>query len=89
MQRYSDPMHINVEDAQIVAIARSGGLTLATRNTKDFSDIVLSLAPSRIRGRGQVAPCYPNVFARHDCCTDRRDSASARSTMVKSPGGTR
>lgn len=30
---------ISVEDAQIAAIARSGGLTLATRNTKDFSDI--------------------------------------------------
>ena len=30
---------ISVEDAQIAAIARSGGLALATRNTKDFSDI--------------------------------------------------
>ena len=30
---------ISVEDAQIAAIARAGGLTLATRNTKDFSDI--------------------------------------------------
>ena len=30
---------ISVEDAQIAAIARSGGLILATRNTKDFSDI--------------------------------------------------
>jgi predicted nucleic acid-binding protein len=30
---------ISVEDAQIAAIARSSGLTLATRNTKDFSDI--------------------------------------------------
>ena len=30
---------ISVEDAQIAAIARSGGLDLATRNTKDFSDI--------------------------------------------------
>ena len=30
---------ISVEDAQIAAIARSGGLTLATRNTKDFADI--------------------------------------------------
>ena len=30
---------ISVEDAQIAAIARSGGLTLATRNTKNFSDI--------------------------------------------------
>ena len=30
---------ISVDDAQIAAIARSGGLTLATRNTKDFSDI--------------------------------------------------
>ena len=30
---------ISVEDAQIAAIARSAGLTLATRNTKDFSDI--------------------------------------------------
>lgn len=30
---------ISVEDAQIAAIARSGGLTLATRNIKDFSDI--------------------------------------------------
>jgi len=28
-----------VEDAQIAAIARAGGLTLATRNTKDFRDI--------------------------------------------------
>lgn len=30
---------ISVEDAQIAAIARSGGLELATRNTRDFSDI--------------------------------------------------
>ena len=30
---------ISVEDAQIAAIARSGGFTLATRNTKDFADI--------------------------------------------------
>jgi predicted nucleic acid-binding protein len=30
---------ISVEDAQIAAIARSGGLTLATRNTKDFSEV--------------------------------------------------
>jgi predicted nucleic acid-binding protein len=30
---------ISVEDAQIAAIARSGGLTLATRNTKDFSNV--------------------------------------------------
>lgn len=30
---------IAVEDAQIAAIARSSGLTLATRNTRDFSDI--------------------------------------------------
>lgn len=30
---------ISVEDAQIAAIARTAGLTLATRNTKDFSDI--------------------------------------------------
>ena len=30
---------ISVEDAQIAAIARSAGLTLATRNTKDFSGI--------------------------------------------------
>ena len=30
---------ISVEDAQIAAIALSAGLTLATRNTKDFSDI--------------------------------------------------
>ncbi len=30
---------ISVEDAQIAAIARSSGLTLATRNTRDFSDI--------------------------------------------------
>lgn len=30
---------ISVEDAQIAAIARSSGLELATRNTKDFSDI--------------------------------------------------
>ena len=30
---------IRVEDAQIAAIARAVGLTLATRNTKDFSDI--------------------------------------------------
>lgn len=30
---------ISVEDAQIAAIARSGGLTLATRNIRDFSDI--------------------------------------------------
>jgi len=30
---------ISVEDAQTAAIARSVGLTLATRNTKDFSDI--------------------------------------------------
>ncbi|NLF98460.1 MAG: type II toxin-antitoxin system VapC family toxin [Candidatus Riflebacteria bacterium] len=30
---------ISVEDAQIAAIAIVGGLTLATRNTKDFADI--------------------------------------------------
>lgn len=30
---------ISVEDAQIAAIARTGGLALATRNTKDFSGI--------------------------------------------------
>ena len=30
---------ISVEDAQIAAIARTAGLILATRNTKDFSDI--------------------------------------------------
>jgi toxin FitB len=30
---------ISIEDAQIAAIARSAGLTLATRNTKDFSNI--------------------------------------------------
>ena len=30
---------ISVEDAQIASIAQAGGLTLATRNTKDFLDI--------------------------------------------------
>ena len=30
---------VSVEDAQIAAIARTAALTLATRNTKDFSDI--------------------------------------------------
>ena len=30
---------ISVEDAQIAAIAQTGGLTLATRNTKDFAGI--------------------------------------------------
>jgi hypothetical protein len=30
---------VSVEDAQIAAIARSSGLTLATRNSKDFTDI--------------------------------------------------
>jgi len=30
---------ITVEDAQIASIAITGGLTLATRNTKDFSNI--------------------------------------------------
>jgi predicted nucleic acid-binding protein len=30
---------VSVEDAQIAAIARTGGLTLATRNIKDFADI--------------------------------------------------
>lgn len=30
---------ISVEDAQIAGIARAGGLTLATRNTRDFLDI--------------------------------------------------
>jgi len=30
---------ISVEEAQIAAITRTAGLTLATRNTKDFSDI--------------------------------------------------
>ena len=30
---------ITVEDAQIAAIARSAGLALATRNTRDFADI--------------------------------------------------
>jgi len=34
----NDPA-INVQDAQMAAIARSGSLTLATRNTKDFSDL--------------------------------------------------
>jgi len=32
---------ISVEDAQIAAIAITGGLTLATRNTKDFLNIGL------------------------------------------------
>ena len=36
----------------------------------------------------EVAACFPNVSARHDCCTRRRGSASARSTMVGSWGGT-
>jgi predicted nucleic acid-binding protein len=31
---------VSVEDAQIAAIARVGGLTLATRNIKDFSGIM-------------------------------------------------
>lgn len=35
--RQGRPM--SVEDAQIAAIARAGNLTLATRNTKDFSGI--------------------------------------------------
>jgi toxin FitB len=35
--RLGRPM--SVEDAQIASIARSAGLTLATRNTRDFSDI--------------------------------------------------
>lgn len=30
---------ISVEDAQLAAIARSEGLSLVTRNTRDFSDI--------------------------------------------------
>jgi hypothetical protein len=30
---------VRVEDAQIAAIARTGGLTLATRNIKDFAGI--------------------------------------------------
>jgi len=30
---------VSVEDAQIAAIARSAGLTLATRNTRDFEGI--------------------------------------------------
>jgi predicted nucleic acid-binding protein len=30
---------ISVEDAQVAAIARSAGLALATRNTKDFTDV--------------------------------------------------
>jgi len=30
---------VSVEDAQIAAIARTGGLTLATRNIKDFAGI--------------------------------------------------
>jgi len=34
----NDPA-ISIEDAQITVIARSGGLTLATRNTKDLSEI--------------------------------------------------
>jgi len=36
-QRMGHP--ISVEDAQIAAIARVGGLTLSTRNTRDFMDI--------------------------------------------------
>lgn len=34
---------ISVEDAQIAAIVRSAALTLATRNTKDFSGLDLPL----------------------------------------------
>ncbi|MFO8054233.1 MAG: hypothetical protein R6U19_03610 [Bacteroidales bacterium] len=30
---------VSVEDAQIAAIARTGGLTLATHNTRDFTGI--------------------------------------------------
>ena len=36
-RRAGRPM--SVEDAQLAGIARSAGLTLATRDTKDFSDI--------------------------------------------------
>ena len=35
--RHGSP--ISVEDAQIAAIARAGGLSLATRNIRDFSGI--------------------------------------------------
>jgi hypothetical protein len=48
---------ISTEDAQIAAIAIAGGLTLATRNTKDFQGITGLLltdpwgkAPGRARG---------------------------------------
>jgi len=38
-QRRKAGRPIGVEDAQIAAIARSAGLTLATRNLSDFADI--------------------------------------------------
>lgn len=38
-ERNRQGLPISVEDAQIAAIARTADLTLATRNTKDFSGI--------------------------------------------------
>ena len=39
VERNQQGLPISVEDAQIAAIAKTGELTLATRNTKDFSNI--------------------------------------------------
>lgn len=39
VERNQQGLPISVEDAQIAAIAKTGELTLATRNTKDFSHI--------------------------------------------------
>jgi len=38
-ERNRQGLPISVEDGQIAAIARTAGIALATRNTKDFSDI--------------------------------------------------
>jgi predicted nucleic acid-binding protein len=39
VERNQQGLPISIEDAQIAAIAKTGELTLATRNTKDFSHI--------------------------------------------------
>ena len=39
VERNQQGLPISVEDSQIAAIAKTGDLTLATRNTKDFSHI--------------------------------------------------
>jgi len=48
-ERKQAGLPITVEDAQIAAIAITAGLTLATRNTKDFSGIEISQAEMELK----------------------------------------